>query len=177
MKSQKKKVNLLFKEATMLIIYTDGCCLNNQSKENRGGWAYIAIFEDGRIIKSNGYVSNTTNQKMELIACIEAMQFALALGEQKIEIFTDSAYVYNCVKQSWYLRWLNNGWKNSKGELVKNRDLWETFLKLLEMAYFKFTSVKAHTGDKYNEEADTLARHAATMNKRTVEKEETKWKE
>ena len=147
----------------MIQVYTDGCCLNNQSRKNRGGWAYIAVFDDGQIIKSNGSNSDTTNQRMELVACIEAMRFIAMLGESKAEIFTDSAYVYNCVKDSWYLKWLNNGWKNSKKEPVKNKDLWEIFISFLEMAHFKFTPVKAHTGDKYNEEADNLAKFAATL--------------
>jgi ribonuclease HI len=146
----------------MLKIYTDGCCLNNQIKENRGGWAYIAIFDDGQIIKSSGTNSNTTNQRMELIACIEAMRFAVMLGERDVQIFTDSAYIYNCVRDGWYLKWLNNNWENSKKEPVKNKDLWEIFISFLEMCHFKFIPVKAHSGDEYNEEVDSLAKFAAS---------------
>ena len=152
----------------MIKIYTDGCCLNNQSKENHGGWAYVAIFEDEQVIKNNGNAINTTNQRMELIAAIEGMMFAISLGEKDIEILTYSAYVCNCVKDGWYLKWLNNGWQNSKNDIVKNKDLWETFIALLEMEPFKFTHVRGHNGDKWNEEADSLAKNAALKAKRNL---------
>jgi ribonuclease HI len=142
-------------------IYTDGSCLNNQLKNNYGGWAYIIILEDKPIIKKSGCEINTTNQRMELMACIEAMKHALTLDEKEIEIFTDSAYIFNCVKDGWYLKWINNGWHNSKGNAVKNQDLWKIFVALLEMQYFKFTHIYAHNGEKWNEIVDSLAKRAA----------------
>jgi len=146
----------------MIRIYTDGCCLNNQEKENKGGWSFIAVSPDNQIIKiSTNKEINTTNQRMELTACIQAMLFGISIDEKDIEILTDSAYVVNCVKDGWYLKWIRNDWKNSQKEPVKNQELWETFIKLLEAKYFKFTYIKAHNGDMYNEQADQLAKIAA----------------
>ncbi len=98
---------------------------------------------------------------MELKACIEAMVFACMTGEKNVEILTDSAYVVNCVKDKWYVKWVKNGWFNSRNEAVKNRDLWEVFIKLLDFEDgFKFTHVKGHAGDKWNELADLAAKAA-----------------
>ena len=149
----------------MLSIYTDGCCLNNQCTENRGGWAFVAVKESGETVIRWGKAKNTTNQRMELVACIEAMKFGLTVTEEnEIEIITDSAYISNCVKDGWYIKWLNNMWKNSKQQAVKNQDLWVVFIYLLELQYFKITHVKGHTGNKYNELADQYAKNAARSN-------------
>ena len=144
-----------------LEIYTDGCCLNNQSNENRGGWAFIAVQEPLKPQMVSGAAINTTNQRMELTACIEAMKFGAMTGEKDIHIITDSAYVVNCIKDSWYLKWRSNGWLNSKREPVKNQDLWEIFITFLEFQYFKFTHVKGHSGHEWNEKVDQLAKNAA----------------
>ena len=154
----------------MIQIYTDGCCLNNQFRKNRGGWAFILV-KNGEIIYSkHGKITVTTNQRMELMGCLEAMLFTVDMKED-IEIITDSAYIYNCVGDGWYLNWVNNGWENSKKEPVKNQDLWKPFVELLEKKYFKFIPVKGHSGNKYNERADYLARNAALYNMPVWEEE------
>jgi ribonuclease HI len=146
----------------MIKIYVDGCCLNNQEKENKGGWSFVAILHpDGETIEKVGCKINTTNQQMELISCIEAMFFSVEIGEKNVEIFSDSAYVVNCVKDGWYLKWIRNNWKNSKNEPVKNQELWKIFIELLEFQYFKFTHIRGHSGNIYNDRADQLAKFAA----------------
>lgn len=145
----------------MLAIYTDGCCLNNQAEENYGGWAFVAVKPSSKLTIGSGEAKNTTNQRMELLACIEAMEFGLQESEEHIKIITDSSYVTNCVKDGWYLKWMNNGWVNSKQKPVKNKDLWEKFITLLEQRYFDFYHVKGHSGNKYNELADLSAKRAA----------------
>ena len=143
-------------------IYTDGCCLSNQSTNNRGGWAFIVIKDDKEIDMMCGNIVNTTNQRMEITACISAMTLGYnEYFDEDIEIISDSAYVVNCVKDGWYLKWIQNGWLNSKKEPVKNKDLWESFVKLLEQRYFKFSHIKAHSGHKWNELVDKYANNAA----------------
>lgn len=145
-------------------IYTDGACLNNQEKENKGGWAYVACVDYSSTIKSecseSGGLINTTNQRMELLACIKAIEKIMET-EEDVELYTDSAYVCNCINQKWYFKWHKNGWVNSKKEPVKNQDLWKRLLNLMGKKYVKFYHVKGHSGNKYNEKVDELARNAA----------------
>lgn len=136
-------------------IYCDGACSGNQKKNNIGGWGAILIFND-KIKKINGGEKNTTNQRMELTACIKALE-AIKSTQYPIEIYTDSAYLYNCMQQKWYEKWEQNGWKNSKKMPIENKDLWEALLNLIKKYNPTFIKVKGHSGDKYNDEADKLA--------------------
>ena len=136
-------------------IYCDGAFSGNQKKNNIGGWGAILIFND-KIKKINGGEKNTTNQRMELTACIKALE-AIKSTQYPIEIYTDSAYLYNCMQQKWYEKWEQNGWKNSKKMPIENKDLWEALLNLIKKYNPTFIKVKGHSGDKYNDEADKLA--------------------
>ena len=90
----------------ILRIYTDGACAGNQSDQNIGGWG--AILEYGEHQKELfGGQANTTNNRMELTAVIEAFK-ALKQANQKIEVFTDSSYVANCFREEWYVSWEKN---------------------------------------------------------------------
>ncbi len=100
---------------------------------------------------------NTTNQRMELIACIKALE-ELKTKEYPVEIYSDSAYLVNCMHQRWYEKWQKNGWRNSKKEPVENRELWERLLELIEIYHPKFVKVEGHSGIPLNERADALAR-------------------
>ena len=92
----------------ILRIYTDGACAGNQSDQNIGGWG--AILEYGEHQKELfGGQANTTNNRMELTAVIEAFK-ALKQTGQKIEVFTDSSYVANCFREEWYVSWEKNHW-------------------------------------------------------------------
>jgi len=136
-------------------IYCDGACSGNQNKNNIGGWGALLIFNE-KIKKINGGEKNTTNQRMELTACIKALE-AIKSTKYPIEIYTDSAYLYNCIQQKWYEKWEQNGWKNSKKLPIENKDLWEKLLNLIKKYNPTFIKVKGHSGDKYNDEADKLA--------------------
>lgn len=136
-------------------IYCDGACSGNQNKNNIGGWGALLIFNE-KIKKINGGEKNTTNQRMELTACIKALE-AIKSTKYPIEIYTDSAYLYNCIQQKWYEKWEQNGWKNSKKMPIENKDLWEKLLNLIKKYNPTFIKVKGHSGDKYNDEADKLA--------------------
>lgn len=111
----------------------------------------------GRVKEIYGGELNTTNQRMELTACIKALELIKTPGHV-IEVYTDSAYLVNCIQKKWYLTWQKNGWKNANRQPVENRDLWERLLDLLSKYKVLFHKVAGHAGDELNERADELAR-------------------
>ncbi len=141
----------------MIKIYTDGSCLSNPGN---GGWAAI-ININGEIKKISGNEKNTTNNRMELVAPINALKNINS--KDPIEIFTDSKYVKNGITE-WINTWVLNNWKTSKKENVKNKDLWLELHKLNQSLNIKWNWVKAHAGDPLNEEVDMLAKKAANLN-------------
>ncbi len=136
-------------------IYTDGACSGNPGP---GGWAAILI-EDGRERELSGGETSTTNQRMELTGPIEALR-SLTGRRRKVAIYSDSAYVVNCFRDRWYVRWRQNGWRNVQKKPVENRDLWETLIALAEEHDVSWHKVVAHSGHPLNERADRLARAA-----------------
>ncbi|MBS4540133.1 ribonuclease HI [Clostridium sp. D2Q-11] len=139
-----------------IIIYTDGACSGNQHKENVGGYGAILIYGDHEK-EVYGGEKNTTNNKMELKAPIEALKL-IKKDNIPIEIYTDSAYLCNCINQKWYVNWRKNGWVNSKKKPVENKALWVELLDLIErFNNIKFIKVKGHSGVELNEKADQLA--------------------
>ena len=141
----------------MIKIYTDGSCLSNPGN---GGWAAI-INMNGEIKKISGNEKNTTNNRMELMAPINALKNINS--KDPIEIFTDSKYVKNGITE-WINTWVLNNWKTSKKENVKNKDLWLELHKLNQSLNIKWNWVKAHAGNPLNEEVDMLAKKAANLN-------------
>ena len=141
----------------MIKIYTDGSCLSNPGN---GGWAAI-ININGEIKKISGNEKNTTNNRMELMAPINALKNINS--KDPIEIFTDSKYVKNGITE-WINTWVLNNWKTSKKMNVKNKDLWLELHKLNQSLNVKWNWVKAHAGDSLNEEVDMLAKKAANLN-------------
>ncbi|MDB4081989.1 ribonuclease HI [Candidatus Pelagibacter sp.] len=141
----------------MIKIYTDGSCLKNPGN---GGWAAI-INVDNEIKKISGSVKGTTNNKMELMAPIKALQ---EVKEQKpIEIYTDSQYVKLGITD-WIHKWIKNNWQTSKKEPVKNKELWMELYELTKSHEIKWIWVKAHAGNTLNEQVDLLAKQAAELN-------------
>ena len=141
----------------MIKIYTDGSCFSNPGN---GGWAAI-INVDNQIKKISGSVKDTTNNKMELMAPIKALQ---ELKErQLIEIYTDSQYVKLGITD-WIHKWIKNNWQTSKKEPVKNKELWIELYELTKSYEIKWIWVKAHAGNILNEEVDLLAKQAAELN-------------
>ena len=141
----------------MIKIYTDGSCLNNPGN---GGWAAI-INIDNEVKKISGSVKDTTNNKMELMAPIKALQ--TIEEKQLIEIYTDSQYVRLGITD-WVNKWIKNNWLTSKKELVKNKELWIQLYDLNKSHKIKWIWVKAHSGNILNEEVDLLAKLAAESN-------------
>jgi ribonuclease HI len=124
-------------------IHTDGACAGNQNAQNIGGWGAVLEYQ-GTTKELFGGMKNTTNNRMEMTALIEALK-ALKTKDVQIEIYSDSAYVINCFQQGWHNKWRVNGWINSKKEPVENKDLWQELLALIEsfpkIAYY---SIKGH---------------------------------
>jgi ribonuclease HI len=141
----------------MIKIYTDGSCLGNPGN---GGWAAI-INDDGKFIKISGCEKNTTNNKMELTAPINALK--KINKEKKIEIYTDSKYVKLGITE-WIHKWTKNNWQTSKKEDVKNKELWIELFELTRSLEITWIWVKAHAGNTINEEVDLLAKQAAELN-------------
>jgi len=141
----------------MITIYTDGSCLNNPGN---GGWAAIININDD-VKKISGSVKDTTNNKMELMAPIKALQEIKE--KQPIEIYTDSQYVKLGITD-WVHKWMKNNWQTSKKEPVKNKELWIQLYELTNSFDIKWIWVKAHAGNLLNEEVDLLAKQAAESN-------------
>ncbi len=134
-------------------IHTDGACRGNPGP---GGWAWAAGPDD----YDSGAEAHTTNQRMEVRAVIEALK---AYPEGELEIVSDSTYVVKCFQDRWHLGWRRRGWRNSQGQPVANRDLWEELLALTVDVErpVSFRWVKGHSGDAMNDLVDALATAAA----------------
>ena len=136
-------------------IYTDGACSGNPGK---GGWAAIILDSNANQSDISGSEKNTTNNRMELMAPINALKDMNPMEE--IEIYTDSQYVKLGITE-WINTWIKNKWKTSKKEDVKNKDLWIELYNLTKFLDIQWIWVKAHDGNPLNEEVDLLAKRAA----------------
>lgn len=157
-------------------LWTDGSSINNGEKYvGCGGSGYCLLFgdfsklsetdlkteygEEGSTLKGHfSSPEHTTNQREEIRAVILGLK-RIKNSEIPIEVFSDSAYLINCMNQKWYVNWRTNGWKNSKKQPVENQDLWEELLEVIEDNFFKvkWNKVKGHSKIFYNEECDRLA--------------------
>jgi len=140
----------------MIEIYTDGSCLENPGN---GGWAAIIKMNEN-IKKISGSEKNTTNNRMELLATINALKNIDS--DEEINIYTDSQYVKLGITE-WINTWVKNDWKTSKKEDVKNKDLWTELYNLNRTLKVKWVWIKAHAGNPLNEEVDLLAKKAAGL--------------
>jgi ribonuclease HI len=134
----------------MIKVFTDGACKGNPGQ---GGWGAL-IIENDTEREIYGGESNTTNNRMELMAVIKALEL---LKEQKyITVFTDSTYVQKGISE-WIINWKRNGWKSSNKKSVKNKDLWVELDNLNDQMSVKWQWIKGHAGHSGNERADYLA--------------------
>ncbi len=136
-------------------VYTDGACSGNPGP---GGWAWAidgGSPDPGSPDHASGAEEQTTNQRMELQAVLEAIES----NAGPIEIVSDSTYVVNCFKDKWYEGWIKRGWRTSAKKPVANRDIWEPLIeRYLERSdELTFTWVKGHSGDRMNDVVDQLA--------------------
>jgi ribonuclease HI len=136
-----------------VVVFTDGACSGNPGP---GGWAW-AVAPTGEPFGSGGE-EHTTNQRMELMAVLEALRTLGADSEAgPIEIVSDSTYVVNCFRDGWWRKWQQNGWRNSKKEPVANSDVWKPLVDLVNAGDVNFRWVKGHSGDTMNDLVDQLA--------------------
>ena len=132
-------------------IFTDGACSGNPGP---GGWGAILRYGDKEKELSGGE-KDTTNNRMELTACIEALS---ALKEAcEVVLTTDSQYVINGITKGWAESWRKNNWIKSDKKPALNSDLWEQLLNLIEKHHVTFNWIKGHAGHPENERCDTLA--------------------
>ncbi|HRN83681.1 MAG TPA: ribonuclease HI [Hyphomicrobium sp.] len=132
-------------------IYTDGACSGNPGP---GGWGAILIWGDHRK-EIKGGEAETTNNRMELMAAISALE-ALKKGVEA-DLYTDSAYVRNGIT-SWIHGWKRNGWRTADKKPVKNMELWQRLDEALKRHRVTWHWIKGHAGHPENERADELAR-------------------
>lgn len=143
--------------------FTDGACSGNPGV---GGWGSVILLPNQKLEIMGGEVE-TTNNRMELKAVIETIKLVLKLGYNKLDIYSDSAYVVNSVKNNWLNKWQHNGWKTLQGTDVKNKDLWKELAYLLNKTNkINILKIKGHSGHKQNERADNLAKEAINKEKR-----------
>ncbi len=131
-----------------LIIYTDGACKGNPGI---GGWGALLMFGEHRK-EVYGAAVDTTNNRMELMAVIEALK--ILKRPCKIEVYTDSQYVQKGISE-WISGWIKKNWKN-----VKNVDLWQELLQVQSIHKISWHWVRGHNGNQFNEYADQLANRA-----------------
>ena len=130
------------KNDKILRIYTDGGCSGNQNDENIGGWGAILEFAGHRKELYGGEI-NTTNNRMEMTALLEALK-AIKKPDQVVHVYSDSSYLMDCFRKKWYVNWQKNGWKNAQKKPVENQDLWKSLLPFLEEHDLSFFRVKGH---------------------------------
>ncbi len=142
----------------LVTIFTDGACSGNPGP---GGWG--AILKFGEIEKElKGGESPTTNNRMELLAAIAALE---ALTKPcTVELYTDSQYLRQGIT-SWIHNWKRNGWKTADKKPVKNVDLWQRLEAALHQHEVRWHWVKGHAGHPENERADQLARDGLADNR------------
>lgn len=135
-------------------IFTDGACQGNPGK---GGWGAILRY-GGLVRELAGSEPETTNNRMELTAVIEALY---ALKQPcEVTLTTDSKYVVDSINNGWVAQWKERGWRKSDKKPALNVDLWERLLDLLEIHNVTFVWVKGHDGHPENERCDALAVNA-----------------
>ena len=147
-------------------IFTDGACSENPGP---GGWGAVFNREED-FEEICGYEANTTNNRMELMAVVEAMRKIVKEHTKgdRYELYSDSAYVVNSINNNWIENWRMNGWKTTRGEDIKNKDLWVQFLKLKGKIVngrisFDIRKVKGHSGNTFNEYVDKIAKEQVLL--------------
>lgn len=134
-----------------VILYCDGACSGNPGP---GGWGAI-LFYQGSEKELAGFAPETTNNRMELLACIEGLR---ALKQPcKVDVYSDSAYLCNAFNQGWLANWQRNQWRKADKKPVENIELWKALLQHTTQHDVTFHKVKGHADNPHNNRADALA--------------------
>lgn len=145
------KSEMVSEETADYIVFTDGGCLNNPGP---GGYGIVVVENEKRRELSGGF-RHTTNNRMELTACIVGLRELKP--KSKVILYSDSKYVVDGITKSWAKGWRSRNWKKSNGEKALNPDLWAQLLDLCEQHTINFRWVKGHAGNEGNERCDELA--------------------
>ena len=132
-------------------LYTDGACSGNPGP---GGYGAILIYNSVEKEISGGE-KETTNNKMEIMAVIKGLE--LLKEPCIVTVYSVSAYVVNTIEKGWIYSWKKNNWRKSDKSIVKNIELWEKMLTLMNIHEVKFVKVKGHSDNEYNNRCDKLA--------------------
>ena len=138
------------------VVFTDGACLGNPGP---GGYGVVFPKSGGEAVELSDGFRLTTNNRMELLACIEGLK--LFGPGSAVKLFTDSRYVVDGITKGWAKNWRKKNWMRTPTEPAKNADLWEKLLVLCEERRVGFHWVKGHAGNELNERCDKIAREAA----------------
>ena len=134
-----------------VIIYTDGACSGNPGP---GGWGAILMYKDKKL-ELSGYEAHTTNNRMELLAPIQALS---RLKEPcAVKVYSDSAYLVNAFRKHWLDSWQQHNWLKSDKKPVENQDLWKRLLEFADVHDIQWIKVKGHADNAYNNRCDELA--------------------
>lgn len=147
----------------MFTIYTDGSCTNNGLANSFGGWAYILTDSEGKVVhQDKGMEAPTTNNRMELMAVIKALEYWQRFTDcLEVKVVADSKYVLDAFRQNWIAGWYQRGWRNAKNKPIPNMDLWTKLINLVEEINPIWEHVHGHTGHEMNELCDRLASEGA----------------
>lgn len=139
-----------------ILIYSDGACSGNPGP---GGWGSIVLWPDDQVLELGGGELSTTNNRMEMMATIEALK-AVAAHSEPIHFYTDSTYIIRGITQ-WIWGWRKRGWKTAEGGDVSNRDLWEEIAHLMQTrgseGKIDWRYSRGHVGTPGNERCDRIA--------------------
>ena len=132
-------------------VYTDGACSGNPGP---GGWGAVLVY-NGKEKELSGGEKSTTNNRMELMAAISALE---ALKEPcRVELYSDSKYLVDAIEKNWLENWIKRGWKKADKSPVLNPDLWQRLIEASRPHQVIYHWVKGHAGHSYNERCDRLA--------------------
>ena len=135
-------------------VFTDGACEGNPGP---GGWAAVWVEDDQVVEERCGDAAHTTNNRMELLAAIKALESLK--GPCRVRIVTDSEYLRRGITE-WMPNWIRKGWKTSDRKPVLNRDLWERLRELTGIHPVEWGWVRGHAGDPHNERCDEIVNQA-----------------
>ena len=134
-----------------VIIYTDGACSGNPGP---GGWGAILMYRDKKL-EISGYEAHTTNNRMELMAPIQALS---RLKEPcEVQVYSDSSYLVNAFQKHWLENWQRKNWVKSDKKPVENQDLWKEILRFTDIHRITWHKVRGHADNPYNNRCDELA--------------------
>ena len=153
-RSREKVINLE--------VYTDGS-LKKLGAKTFGGWSFIVLRDNQKVYEASGSEYDTTNQRMELEAIRQALKYVSTIRRinEKVMIYSDSAYAINCYTQAWYLKWMYNGWVNANKKTVSNQDLWIDIIPYFDSFWYGFKKVDGHSNVFWNEVCDKMAQKEA----------------